>query len=302
MTGRDGSGDRTSPEPDGGVAVTGHAHRADGGAARGDWLRWVGTVARQEHRLSIRNRWAYALVGLFATFAVLVAGVEASRAGPFRTGVVVVSLASLATYLVPLAAIAFGYDVVVGADEAGWLDVVFALPADRSAIVAGSYLGRAVTLAAATLVGFAPAGALLVALGGTASLAPYAAFVLGAVGLGLSFLALGVAVSAAATQRTHALGAALGVWVWFVFVHDLLALGALASADLPGAVATAFVLANPADLFRVIVLGATGTTDAGAGAALASTGLALPLAAAALVAWCVLPVALAGLLVGRRSV
>lgn len=295
------------PKSDGGIeietarAVDAHAGEAVEAPGSAGW-RQVAIVAGQEYRLSVRNRWAFALTGLFALLSVLLTVFGGSNLGPARVDAIVVSLAQLATYLLPLAALVYGFDSVVGADEDGWLDVVFALPVPRSRVVFGTYLGRAVTLAAATLLGFGLGGAVLVAGAGLVGWPLFVAFLFGAVGVGLAFLALSVLVSTLAAEKTHALGGVLLAWVWFVFVHDLLALGAVASLRLPDAVLSAFVLANPADVFRVLVLTGAETTGGGVAAVFAGTGLSAPVLVVALIAWCLLPVLLAGRLVRRRSI
>lgn len=258
-------------------------------------------VARQEYRLSIRNRWALALTGLFALFSLLVVGFGGSSLGPGRVNAVIVSLASLATYLLPLAALAFGYDAVVGAQRDGWLDIVFALPTPRWTVILGMYLGRAATVAGSTAIGFGLAGLVLFALAGWIDATAYATFLLGAVGLGLAFLSISVLISTVAAEKTHALGIALLAWVWFVFVHDLLALAALSTFDLGDGGLSVLLLANPVDVFRILVLSQQGTTG---GFAAVYTGVGTPtvLLVVALLAWCVVPVAVAARLVRRRSV
>lgn len=293
------------PQSDGGVeaarAVGARTGTADGRPGVSGW-RQVAIVAGQEYRLSVRNRWAFALTGLFALLSVLLTVFGGSNLGPARVDAIVVSLGQLATYLLPLAALVYGFDSVVGADEDGWLDVVFALPTPRSRIVFGTCLGRAVTLAAATLVGFGLGGAVLVAGAGLVGWPLFVTFLFGAVGVGLAFLSLSVLVSTLAAEKTHALGGVLLAWVWFVFVHDLLALAVVASLRLPDAVRSAFVLANPADVFRVLVLTGVETTGGGVAAVFAETGLSVPVLALALLAWCLVPVLLAGRLVRRRSI
>jgi len=296
---------RSRPQSDGGVetarATEVRARTADGSDGTPGW-RQVAIVAGQEYRLSVRNRWAFALTGLFALLSVLLTVFGGSSLGPARVDAIVVSLAQLATYLLPLAALVYGFDSVVGADEDGWLDVVFALPVPRSRVVLGTYLGRAVTLTAATLVGFGLAGAVLVAGAGLAGWPLFVTFLFSAVGVGLAFLSVSVLVSTLAAEKTHALGGVLLVWVWFVFVHDLVALGTVASLRLPDAVLSAFVLANPADVFRVLVLTGAETTGGGVAAVFAETGLSVPVLVLALLVWCFVPVLLAGRLVRRRSI
>ncbi len=298
-------GPRSRPQSDGGVEtarpVEVRTETADGRGGTPGW-RQVVIVAGQEYRLSVRNRWAFALTGLFALLSVLLTVFGGSSLGPARVDAIVVSLAQLATYLLPLAALVYGFDSVVGADDDRWLDVMFALPVPRSRVVVGTYLGRAVTLAAATLVGFGLAGAVLVAGAGLVRWPLFVVFLLGAVLVGLAFLALSVLVSTLAAEKTHALGGVLLAWVWFVFVHDLVALGAVATFRLPDTVLSAFVLANPADVFRVLVLTGAETTGGGVAAVFAETGLSAPVLVVALLAWCLLPVLLAGRLVRRRSI
>lgn len=111
------------------------------------------TVAVQEYRLSFCNRWALALTGLFALVGVLLVGFGGSTVGPSDFDAYVANLVILSTYLLPLAAPAYGYDAVVGPAENGWLDVVFALSVPRFWIVVETYLGRAAILVGATLAG-----------------------------------------------------------------------------------------------------------------------------------------------------
>ena len=298
-SGSDGAAE--ARQPDGGVGYAEEAldwHVEPAAAGR---LRPLATVAAQEYRLAVRNRWAFALTALFGLFALLVTGFGATSVGPGRVDAVVVSLAALATYLVPLAALVFGYDAVVGADEAGWLDVVFALPVPRGVVVVGTYLGRAATLAAATVLGFGAAGVLLAALAGLLDWALFLRLLFGAVGLGLAFLAVGTLVSSLAPAKTHALGGVLVAWVWFAFVHDLLALALIAAVELPDAALTAAVLLNPAAVFRVTVLSGVNAAGGGLAAVVATTGLSLPVLVAATLAWIALPTLAAASAVRRRS-
>ena len=285
--------------PDGGYAA------AQEGAATDDreWprLRQLATVAITEYRLSMRSRWALALAGLFGLFGAMLATFSGSAVGPEGMQRVVASLTSLAVYLVPLAALAFGYDAVVGRHEEGWLEVVFSLPVSRACVVVGTFLGRVVVLAGATIVGFGVVGFLLLREYGATHWGAFVAFLAGVVAVGGVFLAVALLVSTVAHEKTHALGLALLVWVWFVLVHDLLALGVVAAFDLPEVALTGLVLLNPASVFRVLVLSQLGTTAGGGfAAALATNSLSTGLLAASLAAWTVVPLAAAAVLVRRR--
>lgn len=264
-------------------------------------LRRIAIVAVQEYRLSIRNQWALALTGLFTFFAVLLTAFSGSSVGPESFAPTVLSLASLATYLLPLAALAYGFDTIVGADEDRWLDVMFALPLRRSDVVFGKYFGRAFTLGVATVIGFSIAGVLLVSRTGLANAVVYLKFMFTAAGVGWVFLSISVLISTLASEKTHALGLSLLAWVWFVLIYDLLALGAIATLDVPGEALSVLVLSNPADVFRVIILTGMNTTAGGFAAIYADTGLSMAVLVGTLIVWGIVPLALAARLVRRRS-
>lgn len=288
------------PCPDGGYAA---GHDRTQGSRRWPQLRQIATVAHTEYRLAVRSRWALALAGLFALFGAMLATFSGSAVGPEGMERVVASLTSLAVYLIPLAALAFGYDAIVGRDEDGWLGMVFSLPVSRARVVVGTYLGRLVVLAGATVLGFGVVGVLLLREFGVAYWGSFLGFLGGAIAVGAVFLALALLVSTVAREKAHALGIALLVWVWFILVHDLLALGVVAAFELPDIVLTAFVLANPASVFRILVLGQLGTTAGGGfSAALASTNLSAGVLVASLLVWSLLPVAAATFLIRRRRI
>lgn len=270
----------------------------EGGGVR--WARAVLGIAAREYRVAVRGRWAAGLAVLFGLFAVGIVAFGTSRVGPARYGAVIASLVELGAYLLPLVALAAGYDAVVGDEESGALDMLFALPVSRAQVVVGKYLGRAAVLGGAILVGLGAGGAVALSTVGLAGAGAYAAFVLAAAATGLAFLGVGVLISTVARERTHALAGALAAWAWFVLLYDLAAIGAVAALDLPGTAIAAMVLGNPADVFRVLVLSRLETAPGGFAAALVEAPLSTPILVAALAAWIVLPVAAATVAIRRR--
>jgi Cu-processing system permease protein len=285
-------------ETDGGVVAE---SRVEIPSRRGDrsMFRQLLTVTRQEYVLSVRNRWALALTALFASLSVLVVALG-TGGGVVRTDAVVVSLVELSALLLPLVALLFGYDAIVGSDEEGWLGVQFALPVPRSRVVSGTYLGRLAVFTGAVVLGFGVGGIWLALTGG---LDPaYLGFIGASVLGGAAFLALSVLVSTLAAEKTHSLGGVLLLWVWVALVHDLVSVGVIAADIASPDWLAVFVLANPAAVFRVLALQSVPTVTGGMADVLVGTGLTTPVLAAALVAWSVGPVWLASRLVRRRSV
>jgi len=286
---------------------TGEAATATGEAptATGEKLtamsRWrpVLRIARREYRIAVRGRWALGLVVLFGVFSIAVVGFGTSAVGPDGYAAVVASLVELGVYLVPLAAMVVGYDTVVGARAQGTLDMLFTLPVSQAQVVVGKYLGRLAVLGGAMAIGLGLGGLAATAIGGVGGLGQYALFVLASILTAGVFLGLSVLLSTLAREKTRALGAALIAWLWFVLLHDLVAIGLVAGTDLPDAALTAMVLTNPADVYRLLVLGQLETTTGGFAAVLAEASVSVPLLAVALVVWLVLPLAIAS--VGIRA-
>ncbi|MFB6083806.1 MAG: ABC transporter permease [Halorientalis sp.] len=287
----DANTDTTDPRsPDAGLSDT-----------AGDRLRQLGVMAHHEYRLSLRNRWAAGLTLLIGGFATMLVWFGGSNIGPTRSGPLIASLASLATYLLPLAGLMFGHTLVVGDDERGWLSMLFALPTPRWLIIVGKYLGRAVTLSAATAIGFGVAGvALGLRLTGAFPAGIYATVLVASVGVGLAFLSLGTVISTLSPSRTHALGGSLLVWLWFVFVHDLVALGIIAAFDVGGQILSVFVFLNPTTSYRVLVLRIAGTQGGAFAAVFAETVLTTSLLVWTLLAWLVLPLVVATFVTSDR--
>ncbi|MFC7021015.1 MULTISPECIES: ABC transporter permease [Haloarcula] len=297
----DGSRSDPAVESDGGytsAAATGEL-RADGGRLRlPDWP--VLTVAAREYRLAVRSRWALGVVLLFGLFSGAVVQFGATSVGPGRFDAVVATLAELGVYLVPLAALAFGYDTIVGADEQGSLELLLSLPVSQGRVVTGAYLGRSAVLGGAMLLGFVPGALLTVRYLGLGSLGTYAAVALTAVLMACAVLAVAVLVSTLVAEKAHALGVALALWLWMALLHDLVALGVVATLDAGGTAVAAAVLLNPVDCFRVLALSQVDVVAGGFGAVMAQAGLSVPVVGAALLGWTVVPMALASRAISRR--
>lgn len=258
--------------------------------------------AGREYRVVFRSRWTLGIALVVTLFTVGVLTVTTGKVGPTRPAAVVITLAELSVYLVPLVALALGHGTVVDADERGTLELLLALPVPRRDVVVGATLGRAFALVGALAIGFGAGAVVFVQSAGIIALDRYLVLVGAILWLGVVFLGLAVLVSTAAPEKSHALGGALVLWAWFVLVHDLVALGLSVALDLSRGALTALVLANPVDVFRLVVLASTGAPNGGSAAALVVETLGTVPLAAALLAWAVVPGLLAGRLIERRNV
>ena len=215
------------------------------------------TIASKEFWDRIRNRWVLAVALVFTAFALVIAYFGAAQQGAvgFRSiDLTIASLVSLVIYLIPLIALVLGFDAIVGERERGSLDLLLSMPITRLELLLGKYLGLAAALAFSTIAGFGLVAIVLSAKLDLNALYHYFGFMLSSVLLGCAFLSLAVMLSVFAADRTRASGLAIATWFFFVLVFDLLLLGALVvtGGQWGGEIFPYLLLANPADVFRIL--------------------------------------------------
>jgi Cu-processing system permease protein len=269
------------------------------------------TIAGQEVRAGMRNRWVVATTLIMAALAlslVLLGSAPTGATGASATAVVVVSLASLSIFLVPLIALLLSFDAVVGEAERGTLLLLLAYPVARWQVVLGKFLGHSAILALATVLGYGAAAALLYVTG-TAEPGDWQAFAVlvgTTVLLGAAFVALGGLASIAVRERATAAGLAVALWLVFVLIYDAALLGLMVvdqGSLVSGSLFDALLLLNPTDVYRLLNL-------TGSGAATLLSGMSAPgeadqlspaLLYGALAAWILLPLALGAAVFNRRE-
>jgi len=269
------------------------------------------TIAAQEVRVGLRNRWVLATTLLMAALALSLALLGGAPSGAVKAdplAIVVVSLASLTIFLVPLIALLLSFDAIVGEHERGTLMLLLAYPVARWQVVVGKVLGQVVILGIATVIGYGAAGAALAVKGGVGADATraFAAMLLTSVMLGASFVAMGCLASTLVRERATAAGLAVGVWLFFVLLYDTALLGVLV-ADQGRTVGKpmldALLLLNPADVYRLFNMTTSQAVSVYSGMAGPGDPAALPAPVflAVLAAWIVLPLALAVVAFRRRA-
>lgn len=198
-----------------------------------------------------RDRWVLMASSLFVMLSLGVSlyGRSAKEA---QAAVTAPSVVTLSAFLVPLVALILGHDAIVGERERNTLGLLLTLPVRRSQVVLAKFLGRALALAIATLLGLSASALTLqpehrVTIG---------VLVLPTLLLGLAFLSLGVGISCLVRRRVTAATLAVVTWFLFVFVYDLGLLLALVLSDgaIPQDTIAWLVMINPAGLYRSSLL------------------------------------------------
>lgn len=275
-------------------------------------MKTILLLSAKEVREGLRNRWVIAATGLLAALALTLVFLGSAPAGTVGAGaldVVVISLASLTIFVVPLIALLISHDAIVGEIERGTMTLLLSYPVRRRQVLLGKLLGHLAILAFATCVGFGLAALALVAtdkgIGGE-SWTAFATMTASSVLLGAVFVAIGYLVSALARDRGTAAGIAIGIWLVFVVIYDMALLGILVADQghyVSGSALNALLLFNPTDAYRILNL--SGSTEIAAASGMAGSVQSVALAPmaliAALVAWVAGPMALAALAFSRRE-
>lgn len=268
-------------------------------------------IARKEIQEGLRNRWVIAVTLLLASLALTLSflgSAPTGNVGAGRLDIVIVSLASLTIFLVPLIALLLSHDAIVGELERGTLLLLLSYPVARSQIVFGKFLAHILILSFATLLGYGAAGLALVVAGTPTTADSWTAFgamIGSSILLGSVFTAIGYLVSATVGQRSTAGGIALGVWLFFVIIYDMGLLGAIVSTKGVGfspGLLSILLMANPTDAYRLLNLGSdtAGSVSALSGLA-ASSKLSPTVLMASLALWVAVPLSLAMLRFSRRE-
>src|SRR5690606_20277042 len=176
------------------------------GPARGERGMNVSRLAMQEIRAGLRNRWVVATTLLLAALSLSLVLLGSAPTGTVKAdplAVIVVSLASLTIFLVPLIALLLSFDAIVGEHERGTLMLLLAYPVARWQVVVGKVLGHTAILAIATLIGYGAAAAALWIQGDVADAAwgPFAAMVATSILLGAAFVVIGCLASTLVRER-----------------------------------------------------------------------------------------------------
>lgn len=269
------------------------------------------TLAGKEIHDGLRNRWIVGATLLLAALAFALATLGSAPTGALGVkplAVTVVSLASLTIFLVPLMALLLSYDSIVGEVERGTMLLLLTYPLTRTQLVLGKMLGHMAIIAIATVLGYGGAGLAVGLAEGGADAKSWGAFGLllgSSVLLGAVFVSLATLASLLVRERGTAAGLAVGLWLVFVVVFDLAALGLLVTAQdrVDPVLFSWLLLANPADVFRLLNLTGFDNVRAFSGMAGLAGEIALPpaLLLSVMASWVAAPLGAALYIFRRRE-
>ena len=272
-------------------------------------MLWILTM--KELRDGFRNRWIAAAIIVLGILALVLSVLGSAPTGSVSVSeldVSVISLASLSVYLIPLIALMLSFDAMVGEFERGTMMLLLTYPVTRWQVIMGKFLGHVLILFIAILVGYGGSviAMTLVTGSSTEGWQAYVVMMASSMLLGAIFVALGYLVSVLVKERATAVGAAIGLWLVFVVLYDLLLFGALTldKDQLIGQqLFSMLMLISPTDSYRVLNLSSfEGVSEAAGIAGVASeAGLSGTLLVSAMLLWVIVPLAGTLLVFQRRE-
>ena len=274
-------------------------------------MKLLWTLALKELRDGLRNRWVAAAIILLGTLSLSLSLLGSAPTGSIKAGALdisVISLASLSVYLIPLIALMLSFDTLVGEFERGTMMLLLTYPVTRFQVIMGKFLGHVMILFIAISAGYG--GALLLMIlfadGNTEGWQAYVLMMASSLVLGAIFIALGYLISVLVRERATAAGTAIGLWLVFVVLYDLLLFGALLldEGQLIGQqLFSVLMLISPTDTYRILNLSLfDGVSQAAGIAGVASgAGMNTSLLISVMLLWVVAPLTATLLVFQRRE-
>ena len=225
-------------------------------------MKMIWILALKELRDGLRNRWIAAAIILLATLAIVLSLMGSAPTGSVKVSaldITVINLASLSVYLIPLIALMLSFDALVGEFERGTMLLLLTYPVTRWQVIMGKFVGHVLILFIAIFAGYGSAF-FFMAVMGDGSIDGWQAYFMmmtSSLLLGSVFIALGYFVSVIVKERATAIGSAIGLWLVFVVLYDLILFGALLldkQQVIGQKLFSTLMLISPTDSYRILNL------------------------------------------------
>jgi len=257
-------------------------------------------LIQKELRDALRNRWFLLYAVAFAALSLALAWFSASGAGSYGVagfGRTTAGLINLILLIVPLMGLTLGALALAGEREKGTLIYLLAQPVSGGELLLGKFIGLALALTAALVIGFGLTGVLMAFAGGGGDFVIYLTLLALSVLLGIASLSLGFLISAAVRRAATAVGLALFLWLALVYFGDLGLMGTAMVVQMDVGQLLTLALVNPLQVFKIAaVLNLRDNLEvlgpAGIYAFRTYGGALWPLLVGLLLAWAAVPLAL----------
>ncbi|MCK5002549.1 MAG: ABC transporter permease [Gammaproteobacteria bacterium] len=274
-------------------------------------MKMLWNLALKELRDGLRNRWIAAAIVVLGTLAFALSMLGSAPTGAVKASALdisVISLASLSVYLIPLIALMLSFDALVGEFERGTMMLLLTYPVSRWQVIMGKFLGHVLILFIAIFFGYGGAILIMTLISGGSmeGWQAYVSMMASSLLLGAIFIALGYLVSVLVKERATAAGAAIGLWLIFVVLYDLVLFGILLIDEgqvISQQLFSLLMLISPTDTYRILNLSLfDGVSQAAGIVGVASgSGLSGLLLLSVMSLWMIVPLVVTLLVFQRRE-
>ena len=195
-------------------------------------MSWA-AIARKDFQDAARSKALWALSALFVLFMAgmayvftLLGNAGGQGSAELESIGLLVFLVTPVTLLIPITGLVIAHKAIAGEVESGSAKFLLSLPHTRRDAVVGKVVGRSAVMCLAVLVGLVVAAVVVVGLYDSFDPAAYVGFSLLSLLLTAVFTAIGVGLSALTTDSGRATILAIGFYVVFELVWDVVPAGA----------------------------------------------------------------------------
>lgn len=276
---------------------------------RRSWAGGASVFAGREFRDALASRWFVLYTLAFTVLAVAVSLISLSGVGSSGFagfGRTTAGLLNLIMIVVPLMALTAGAGSIAGERERGTLLFMLAQPISRTQVLLGKFVGLAAALVCSLCIGFGISAAVLAWRTGGIGVGTYAMLVGFTALLALCMLSVGLLISVLSRRSMMATGIGLFAWLALVFLSDLGIMAGTVLFKLRVQEVFGLGVANPLQAFKMaVIINMNASLDVlgpvGAYASQTFGGGLIWLLSAVMVAWLVVPLAIAVIAFARRS-
>jgi Cu-processing system permease protein len=215
------------------------------------------TITLKELQDARRNRWYLIYVLVFTGLSLALAWLGMTGLGDYGLagfGRTAASIINIVLLVVPLMGLTLGAISLAGERESSTLQYLLAQPVSQFEVLLGKYLGLAIALFSALVLGFGISGVLIVVQGGSAEINLYLLMVLLAFMLALVSLSLGFLISSLVRKGSTAISIALFIWLLLLIFGDLGVMGTSMVLKLGVGQLFTLTLLNPMQIFKIAAI------------------------------------------------
>ena len=215
------------------------------------------TITQKELQDARRNRWYLIYVIVFAGLSLALAWLGMTGLGDYGLagfGRTAASIINIVLLIVPLMGLTLGAISLAGERERSTLLYLLAQPVTQLEVLLGKYLGLAIALFSALVLGFGISGILIAVQGGSAEINLYLLMVLLAFMLALVSLSIGFLISSLVRKGSTAISIALFVWLLLLIFGDLGIMGTSIVLKLGVGQLFTLTLLNPMQIFKIAAI------------------------------------------------